>query len=77
MSATLQTFSADGHVVISFAEAAVPPQVKEGFLSAIKAEWATCQSQMTDAKAAALAQDVDAGWWQRNRSRILAKIGEA
>jgi hypothetical protein len=50
--------------------------VKEGFLSAIKAEWATCQSQMTDAKAAALAHEVDAGWWQRNRSSILARIGD-
>ena len=77
MTATLQTFSADGHLVISFAESGVPSDLKERFLAVIKAEWVACQSKMTDDKAAQLASEIDSGWWQRNRGRILSKIGEA
>jgi hypothetical protein len=77
MTATLDTFTADGRVVISFAESAVPPQEREDFISFLKAEWSARLSRFSEVDAKKLAEAVDAGWWGRNRERILRSIGEA
>ena len=76
MTATLDTFTADGRVVISFAESAVPPQEREDFIEFLKMEWAARQSKFSEADAHELAEAVDSGWWSRNRERILRSIGE-
>lgn len=76
MTATLDTFTADGRVVISFAESAVPPQEREDFIDFLKVEWAARQSKLNEGDARELAEAVDAGWWGRNRERILRSIGE-
>lgn len=77
MAATLDSFTADGRVVISFPESAVPPREREDFIAFLKAEWAARQSRFSEADATALAAEVDAGWWSRNRERILRSIGAA
>lgn len=77
MSATLDALTADGRVVISFPESAVPAQERESFISFLKAEWAARQSRFTEQDAQALAHEVDSGWWSKNRERILRSIGEA
>ena len=77
MTATLDTFTADGRVVISFAESAVPPQEREEFIGFLKTKWAALQSRFSEVDAKELAEVVDAGWWGRNRERILRSIGEA
>ena len=76
MAPTLDAFTADGRVVISFLESAVPPQEREAFIAFLKAEWAARQSQFSEADARTLAKEVDTGWWSRNRDRILRSIGE-
>lgn len=77
MRATLDTMTADGRVVISFPESAVPAREREAFLAFLKAEWAARQSQFTEADAELLAAEVDSDWWSRNRKRILASFGGA
>jgi len=77
MSATLDAFTVDGCVVISFPESAVPAQEREDFIAFLKAEWAARQSRFTEADAQALAADVDNSWWSRNRERILRSVGRA
>ena len=77
MNAALDAFSADGRVIISFPESAVPAREKEDFISFLKAEWLARQSRFSDADARALADEVDSAWWGRNRERILRAIGEA
>ena len=77
MPVPLDTFTSDGRVVISFPEAAVPPQQREEFIAFLKTEWAARQSCLTGLEAKALADEVDSGWWNRNRRDILRRIGEA
>lgn len=77
MPATLDALTADGRVVITFPESAVPAQERESFISFLKEEWAARQSRFSDEDARALAEEVDSGWWQRNRERVLRSIGEA
>ena len=76
MTASLTTFTSDGRVVISFPESAVPAQEREDFIAFLKAEWAARQSRFSEADAKGVAEDVDAGWWSRNRERILPSIGQ-
>ena len=77
MISTLDTFTEDGRVVISFPESAVPAREREDFIAFLKAEWAARQSRFTEADAKALADEVDSGWWSRNRERILHRLGGA
>ena len=77
MISTLDAFTADGRVVISFPESAVPAREREDFIAFLKAEWAARQSRFTEADAKALAHEVDSAWWGRNRERILRSLGEA
>jgi hypothetical protein len=74
MSATLETFTTDGRVVISFLESALSPDKREEFLTLLKSEWSARQSRLTKEDATRLAKELDAGWWSRNRERILGKI---
>lgn len=77
MTATLNAMTADGRVVITFPESAIPSQERESFITFIKAEWTTRQSRFTENDAIALADEVDTGWWSKNRERVLRNIGEA
>lgn len=77
MTVALNTFTSDGFLVITVPEASVPAPVRDEFVSAVKAEWLARQSRLTEAEAGRLADEVDAGWWQKNRGRILKAIGEA
>lgn len=76
MSATLEAFSADGRVVISFPESAVPSPEREDFIAFLKAEWTARQSRFTEEDARHLADEADSSWWSRNRDRILRAIGQ-
>lgn len=77
MSAALDTFTADGRVVISFPESAVPAPEREDFIAFLKSEWAVRQSRFSESDSKSLADEVDRTWWSRNRDRILRNIGEA
>jgi hypothetical protein len=77
MNATLDTFTSDGRVVITFSEASMQPQEREDFIAHTKAEWTARQSRLTQADANELAREVDSTWWSRNRERILRSIGGA
>ncbi len=77
MNATLDAFTSDGRVVLTFPESAMLPDAREEFIAFAKAEWAVRQSRFTEADAQALAEEVDSGWWSRNRERILGSIGGA
>jgi hypothetical protein len=77
MTATLNAFTSDGRVVITFPEASMKPQEREDFIAFTKAEWTARQSRLTGRDAEALAEEVDSSWWSRNRERILRSIGEA
>ncbi|MBL9176460.1 MAG: hypothetical protein JNM65_00260 [Verrucomicrobiaceae bacterium] len=77
MTATLDALTADGRVVITFSESAVPTQERESFITFLKAEWTARQSRFTEKDAKALANDVDSAWWRKNRERILRSLGEA
>jgi hypothetical protein len=63
MNATLDALNADGRVVVTFTESAIPTQERE--------------SGFTEKSAKALAHEVDSGWWSKNRERILRSICEA
>ena len=76
MTAILNTFTTDGHVVISFPEQAIPAQQREDFIAFMKAEWIARQSRFSETDAKTLADQADSGWWSRNRQRILSAIGE-
>ena len=77
MITTLNTLTTDGRVVITFPESAVPSQDRESFITFLKAEWTARQSRFTEKDAKALADEVDADWWSKNRGRILRSMGEA
>ena len=77
MSVPLDAFTTDGRVVISFPEAAVPLEQREDFIAFLKTEWAVRQSRLTISDATELADEVDAGWWNRNREQILSRIRQA
>ena len=77
MPAALDTFTADGRVVISFPESAISSADREDFIAMLKTEWALRQSNFTETDARSLAEEVDSAWWARNRSRILDAIGAA
>ena len=53
--------TADGRVVITFPESAVPAEERESFISFLKAEWTARQSRFTEQEANALAEEVDSG----------------
>ncbi len=76
MTATLDTMTTEGRVVISFPESAISAKDREDFLSLIKSEWLARQSRLTSEDAAAFANQVDTAWWSRNKARILAAIGQ-
>lgn len=76
MTATLSAIISDGHVIMSFPEAAVPPAEREDFIATMKSEWAARQSKLSEVDAKALANEVDSAWWAKNRTRILAAIAE-
>ncbi len=77
MVTALDTLNADGRVVISFPETALSQPEREDFIAFLKAEWIVRQSRFSDANAQSFAREVDAGWWTRNRERILRQIGVA
>ena len=77
MISTLDAFTADGRVVISFPESAGPAREREDFIAFLKAEWAARQSGFTETDARTLAEEFDSDWWGRNRERILRSLGEA
>jgi hypothetical protein len=76
MTTALNTFTSDGFFVIAVPEASVPAQEREDFVSVVKTEWLARQSRMTETDAARLAESVDAGWWHKNRERILGAMAE-
>ena len=61
-------------MILSFPESALKADEREDFIAFAKAEWLARQSQFTEADAASLAQEIDSGWWGRNRERILRNI---
>ena len=77
MPAALDAFTTDGRVVLTFPESAMQADAREEFIAFAKAEWMARQSRFTDVDAKALAEEIDAGWWARNRERILRNIGGA
>lgn len=77
MASALNALTADGRVVITFSESAIPVQERESFISFLKAEWMVRQSRFSEKDAKSLAEEVDSGWWNKNRERILSSIGEA
>jgi hypothetical protein len=77
MNATLEAQSANGQIIISFPESAVPPSERDDFITFLKTEWTARQSQFSAENATALAEQVDTQWWSSQRAKILAKIGEA
>ncbi len=76
MIATLDSFTADGRVVLSFPESALQAVAREDFIAFTKREWLARQSHLTETEATSIAHDIDSGWWDRNRKRILKSIGE-
>lgn len=76
MTTALKVFSQKGFFVFSFPESAVPADVRDDFISTVKAEWLARQSQMTEEQARSLSDKIDSGWWAKNKSRILSSIGE-
>lgn len=77
MTATLNAIVSDGHVIMSFPEAAISAAEREDFIATVKSEWLARQSKLTEANVKTLADEVDSSWWAKNRTRILAAIGEA
>ena len=75
MTAALDAFTAEGRVVLSFPESAMKVDEREDFIAFTKAEWLARQSRFTEADATSLAEEIDSGWWGRNRERILGSIG--
>jgi hypothetical protein len=74
MTAALNAFTAEGRVVLSFPESAMKADEREDFIAFTKAEWLARQSRFTENDASALADEIDSGWWTRNRERILSGI---
>jgi hypothetical protein len=77
MAATLNTLHADGRIVFSFPEEALPHSEQISFVAFVKAEWAARQSRFTQQDAERLANEVDASWWSKNKQRILSQIAAA
>lgn len=74
MAAMLNALHTDGRIILSFSEDALPHEEQTSFIAFVKAEWSARQSRFSQRDADALAQEVDASWWSRNRQRILAQI---
>ncbi|WP_395719667.1 hypothetical protein [Prosthecobacter sp.] len=77
MSAALNTLHADGRIVFSFPEEALPHSEQVSFVAFVKAEWTARQSRLTQQDADRLADEVDASWWSKNKQRILSQIAAA
>ena len=77
MIATLDSYTAEGRVILTFPESALDPVEREEFIAFAKAEWLARQSQLTEERARELADEIDADWWGRNKERILRQIAEA
>jgi hypothetical protein len=77
MAATLNTLHADGRIVFSFPEEALPLSEQVSFVAFVKAEWVARQSRFTQQDADRLADEVDASWWSNNKQRILSQIAAA
>jgi hypothetical protein len=77
MSAALNALHTDGRIIFSFPEEALPQAEQTSFIAFVKAEWLARQSRFSEKDADALAEEVDASWWTRNRQRILAQIDAA
>jgi hypothetical protein len=77
MAATLHTLHADGRIVFSFPEEALPLSEQVSFVAFVKADWAARQSRFTQQDADRLADEVDASWWSNNKQRILSQIAAA
>ena len=77
MITMLETEMSDGRVIITFPGEDVTPAAREEFISFLKSEWALRQSAFTEEDAAALALEVDSGWWASRKERLLERIGTA
>lgn len=77
MTATLNALHADGRIVFSFPEEALPRHEQVSFVAFVKSEWAARQSRFTEQDAKNLADEVDASWWLQNKQRILSQIDAA
>lgn len=75
-TASIETGSKDGRIVISFPESAVPPSERDDFITFLKVEWSARQSRFSEEDASFLAEEVDSGWWSRRREDILSRIGK-
>lgn len=77
MTASLNTLHADGRIVFSFPEEALPQSEQVSFVAFVKAEWMARQSRFSQRDADQLADEVDASWWSKNKQRILSQITAA
>lgn len=77
MSTALNSLHADGRIVFSFPEEALPHSEQVSFVAFVKAEWTPRQSHLTQQDADRLADEVDASWWSKNKQRILSQIAAA
>lgn len=74
-TASLETESKDGRIIISFPESAAPADERDDFISFLKVEWSARQSRLSAEDAKRFAEDVDSSWWSSRREAILSKIG--
>ena len=54
----------------------MPPEDVDRFVAWIRAEAVARQSQLTEQDASRLAEEVNAGWWERNKARFEPSDGE-
>jgi hypothetical protein len=77
MTATLDTRSVEGRLVISFPEQDLPAGARDEFVAFLKTEWAARRSRLAASDAARLADEADGAWWGQNKARILESISAA
>ncbi len=65
---------ADKHEIrVSIPTDGMPPEAVSAFVGWLRAEFTARRSQMTDATAWQLAEDVKADWWARNQARFTER----
>lgn len=68
---------ADEHQIrLTIPTGQMPPEDVDRFVAWIRAEAVARQSKLTERDAARLAEEVNAGWWERNKDRFESTDGD-
>lgn len=76
MGVTIETTRTKDKLTISIPTKNMKAEEIDDFISLFKTEFAVRKSEMTAAQAEEISEEIKAGWWKKNKSRIEKMISE-